>query len=86
MFEKVLREMEAEMPPLVSRTHPKFREWTGIGGRTMANLDSLGQGPEQRLLLGREIAYPRQSLLAWISRRLKVVPTPARNVAGGVKS
>ena len=60
---KFLMEMEKEMPLLISRNHPKFREWTGVGGRRMANLDCVGQGPRERVLLGREIAYPRQALL-----------------------
>jgi hypothetical protein len=78
MLDNLLKEIRREMPSIVTRNHPKFKEWTGIGGRRMANLDSLGQGPEKRVLLGRTIAYPRDSLLAWIANRLKAAPCPQR--------
>jgi hypothetical protein len=67
----ILKQLEHVMPPLIARTHPQFKTWTGVGGRRMANLDSLGQGPKERMLLGREIVYPREALLAWIAGRLK---------------
>ena len=34
--------------------------------RRMANLDSLGEGPE-RIRVGRKIAYPVNSLVKWMS-------------------
>ena len=55
MTEAILNQLEKLMPPLIARTHPQFKTWTGVGGRRMANLDSLGQGPKERVLLGREI-------------------------------
>jgi hypothetical protein len=70
MLEKIIEQLKAEMPPLITRGHPKFKVWTGISGRRMANLDCLGKGPAQRVLLGREVAYPRESLLQWIAGRL----------------
>lgn len=70
----ILAEIEAAAPPAVLRTHPKFKEWTGVGGRRMANLDVVDQGPDERVMLGRQVAYPRKSLLRWIARRLAAVP------------
>jgi hypothetical protein len=71
MAAPILNQIEQVMPPLIACTHSKFKEWTGIGGRRMANLDCLGQGPKERMLLGREIVYPRETLLEWIAGRLK---------------
>ncbi|CAM2057951.1 conserved hypothetical protein [Desulfovibrionales bacterium] len=77
MLPKILNQLEQMMPPLVARSHPKFKEWTGVGGRRMANLDCLGLGPQERMLLGREVVYPRGALLIWISGRLKGVKNHA---------
>jgi hypothetical protein len=41
--------------------------------RTMANLDSLGQGPEGRIRVGQKIAYPVSELIAWMESRAEVV-------------
>lgn len=68
---KILAELEYQMPPMVLRTHPNFKTWTGVGGRRMANLDVENLGPRERVLLGRQIAYPRDALLAWIAARLQ---------------
>jgi len=73
MTNSIIDQLSQLMPPLVARNHPQFKVWTGVGGRRMANLDSLGQGPRERVLLGREVAYPRESLLEWIAGRIKPV-------------
>jgi hypothetical protein len=41
--------------------------------RTMANLDSLGQGPRGRIRMGRAIAYPTSELVAWMQERTELV-------------
>jgi hypothetical protein len=51
MTKSILEQLFQAMPSLITRTHPQFKTWTGIGGRRMANLDSLGQGPKERVLL-----------------------------------
>ena len=62
-----------ELPPFVSRTHPRFKELTGYSGRTMANFDCLGQGPEKRILLGNSVAYERMSLIKWLEARSRIL-------------
>ena len=37
--------------------------------RSMANLDSLGRGPEGKVSIGRKIAYPIESLIQWMEKR-----------------
>ena len=34
-----LSALRKELPPWVTRTHPRFRELTGYSGRTLANFD-----------------------------------------------
>lgn len=38
-----LSDLLKEMPPYVSRKHPRFKELTGYSPRSMANMDSLKQ-------------------------------------------
>lgn len=62
-----------EFPPYVTRTHPRFRELTGYSSRTLANFDYLGQGPEKRIMLGNVVAYERESLIAWLESRSRII-------------
>jgi hypothetical protein len=61
------------LPPFVSRNHPKLKEWTGFSGRTLANMDCIGQGIAGRILLGRVVAYPKNELVKWLESRSKVL-------------
>jgi hypothetical protein len=73
-----LRELlDPVLPPILFRNHPKFREWTGYSPRTLANRDSEGMGPDQRVTVGRICGYPKESLLRWLEDR--VVPEKKRN-------
>jgi hypothetical protein len=40
-----------------------------INGKTMANLDSLGKGPDGRIRIGRKIAYEKTKLIKWLESR-----------------
>ena len=44
-----------------------------LNPRTMANLDSQGEGPAGRIRIGRKIVYPVQSLVEWLENRAEVV-------------
>ncbi len=44
-----------------------------LNPRTMANNDCIGQGPEGRVRIGRKIAYPTASLIAWMESRAEVL-------------
>lgn len=70
--ENTIKELAQALPPILYRTNPRFRELVGLSPRSMANLDSLGRGPAQRVLLGKAVGYPRQALLAWLAKRLRV--------------
>lgn len=64
-----------ELPPFVARNHPRFKELTGYSGRTLANLDAMKppQGPPKRIMLGNTVAYERESLIAWLEERSRVI-------------
>ena len=68
-----LRAILKELPPFVTRTHPRFRELTGYSPRSMANMDSLGLGPANRIKLGNTVAYERESLVRWLEDRSSVL-------------
>jgi len=66
-----LREL---LPPFVQRTHPRFKELTGFSPRTLANMDSLKQTAGiKRIMLGNTVAYERESLIAWLESRSKIL-------------
>ena len=53
---------------VVART--EVEKFTGgiLTGKYLANLDCLGEGPD-RLTCGRKVAYPVESLVAWLRDR-----------------
>ena len=44
-----------------------------ISEKYLANLDSAGKGPAGRVRIGRKIAYPVASLVAWLESRTQKV-------------
>lgn len=51
----------------------KVSEFSGgiLHPRTLANHDSRGTGVKNRISVGRKVAYPVESLIAWMEQRLK---------------
>jgi len=49
-------------------------EFTGgaMTPKRMANLDSLGEGPEGAFHCGRKVLYPIHSLIAWLEKRSQI--------------
>ena len=43
-----------------------------LHGRTMANLDSLGQGISDRISIGRKVAYPVESVVKYLQSKITV--------------
>jgi hypothetical protein len=58
--------------PIVSRS--EVREFTGglISQKYLANLDSKGLGPSERVRCGRRVGYPVDSLIEWLRQRSKI--------------
>lgn len=71
-----LENLKSELPPILYRNHPRFKELVGLSPRTLANLDALGQGPPERVCLGRLVGYPRAALLGWLAAKMT---TPGRD-------
>ncbi len=64
------REMADRWPSsIVARK--KIGEFTGgaVDPRTMANLDSLGEGVMDRFRIGRQVVYPVSSLLEFLEAK-----------------
>jgi len=43
-----------------------------LHGRTMANLDSAGEGIPGRISIGRKVAYPVQAVVDYLKSKVKV--------------
>lgn len=59
--------------PIVARD--QIHQFTGglYKPKHLANLDSKGQGPDERIRIGRKIAYTVESLVRWLENRAEVV-------------
>jgi len=68
-----LAELEKELPPIVFRNWSQWRHVLPIAPRTLANEDSLGTGPQEKIMCGRVCGYPRAALIAWLRRKTKVI-------------
>lgn len=45
-----------------------------ISEKYLANLDSAGKGPADRVRCGRKVVYPVAELVAWLESRSAVIP------------
>lgn len=59
--------------PVVVRTEVGKFSGGLLHPRTMANIDSRGEGPE-RIRFGKKVAYPVDSLISWMEKRFEGVP------------
>ena len=44
-----------------------------VSSRYLANLDSRGEGPSERIRIGRKICYPIDSLIIWLKEKSTVL-------------
>lgn len=68
-----LTELERALPPIVFRNWQRWRDVLPIAPRTVANEDSLGTGPREKIMVGRVVGYPRAALIEWLRARAKVI-------------
>lgn len=66
-------ELEKVLPPIVFRNWSGWRHVLPIAPRTVANEDSLGTGPREKIMIGRVVGYPRTALIEWLRQRSKVI-------------
>ena len=60
--------------PLVARNQKQLDKFSGgiLNARTLASEDSLGTGPQNRIKIGRKVAYPVESLIDWMQEKREV--------------
>jgi hypothetical protein len=61
--------------PFLSREEAAKASGGTISAKTLANLDSHGEGPPGRIMIGGKIAYPTAGYAEWLSQRSKPVKT-----------
>ncbi|BDQ38433.1 hypothetical protein SYK_27930 [Pseudodesulfovibrio nedwellii] len=71
-IQQVILQLEKEFPPLISRSLGSKATGYTVAERTFANLDSKGEGPAERLRIGRRVCYPRSAFISWVLERLEV--------------
>ncbi len=73
LIEEALQAIAEQLPPVVFRNWKKWGDVIPISPRTMANLDSLGQGIEERIILGNVTGYPKQPMITFLRKRMRAV-------------
>jgi hypothetical protein len=69
-IEKVFADMAARWPSsIVAREQSGQFSGGSVTPRYMANLDSRGEGPKDRIRIGRKVAYPVDSFIEWLNER-----------------
>ena len=63
-----LSDLGKNLPPMISRDHVEKLLGGVISSKTLANLDSLGEGPK-RMRVGRKVVYLTEDLLEWLTLR-----------------
>lgn len=67
------KELEEVLPPIVFRNWRHWRDILPVAPRTVANEDSLGTGPREKIMVGRVVGYPRAALIDWLRDKSKVI-------------
>jgi hypothetical protein len=66
--------LRTTLPPYLSRKNPRFRELTGYSPRSFANMDCLKEtNTIKKIMLGGAVNYERESLVAWLEERSRVI-------------
>ena len=71
VLDKSLAELEKELPPIVFRNWPEWREYLPVVPLTVSNEDSLGTGPKENIMDGRVCGDPRTAFIAGGGERSK---------------
>ena len=74
----VFQEMSVKWPSaLVARSEVKRFTGGALSGGHLANEDSRGRGPGERVLVGKRVCYPVKALVQWLEQRAKALPSKA---------
>jgi len=72
LIEEALGAIAEQLPPVVFRNWKKWSNVIPISQRTLANLDSLGTGIDERIILGNVTGYPKNAMLDFLRKRMRV--------------
>ena len=59
-----------EMPPAIARQEVEKYFGGAIKAKTLANMDSKGEGPKGAFKIGRTVMYPTKSLAEFLDSRM----------------
>ena len=70
-IEEIFNNLSRKAPEIVTRK--KLYELTGglVSEKTLANLDSLGEGIQPRMRIGGKVAYPKAAAITFLKQRCK---------------
>ncbi len=63
-----------KLPPIIARKEVEKYLGGAVAQKTLANADSLGEGPVGAYVIGRNVVYPTAALVDWIIARLGFSP------------
>jgi hypothetical protein len=62
----------SKLPPAIARKNVERQLGGIITPKTLANADSLGEGPLGAFQVGRSVVYPTESLVNWLIGKMGV--------------
>ena len=65
----LLDQLEASLPLIVARDQVERLTGGAVTRGTLARLDHEGQGPKERIRVGRKVAYSSASFMEWLRGR-----------------
>lgn len=69
--EAFFKDIEKELPPVVSRAEASRITGGLISAKTLSNEDALGKGPMPRVRIGSKIGYTRTAIMNYLKRKIK---------------
>jgi len=70
-IEHIFENLSRTAPEILTRK--KIHELTGglVAEKTLANLDSEGDGIQPRMRVGGKVAYPKEAVIIWLKNRCR---------------
>jgi len=71
-IEKIFDNLARTAPEILTRK--KLQELTGglVSEKTLANLDSLGEGITPRMRIGGKVVYPKEAAIDFLKQRCRI--------------
>ena len=75
-------ELERNAPQFIVRSQLDPKKGDPYSAGTMANYDSRGEGPKDRVMIGNKAAYPRRAYFDFLRSKVRLVAASGRRVSG----